>query len=110
MNGFHHRTPGQRPTPCTPDNPAGITQSQREALGWLVTGRSLKEVGVEMGISIKTVEHYVQQLYKRFGLQGYLRCTPGLIMAALHDDYIDYITFLSPLMTMRKAKPPTTLR
>lgn len=63
-----------RPAPNRVAEPAVVgselTPRQREVLRALSSGRTYKEIGVELGMSAKTVMHHSTEIYRRLGVRG----------------------------------------
>ena len=47
-----------------------LTPRQREVLLALSSGRTYKEIGLELGMSAKTVMHHSAEIYRRLGVRG----------------------------------------
>ncbi|MBW8891776.1 MAG: hypothetical protein JF617_06320, partial [Burkholderiales bacterium] len=56
-------------SPSTPVTPAikigGVTQREREILGWLREGKSNQQIADELGISALTVKNHVQKILRK---------------------------------------------
>jgi DNA-binding NarL/FixJ family response regulator len=48
--------------PCEP-----LTRREREVIAWMATGRSNKEIGSRLGISVQTVKNHVHSLLAKLG-------------------------------------------
>lgn len=57
------------PRPRT-ELPGGLTERQIDVLRLLAEGLSNKEIGRRLGISTRTAEHHVQDIYTRLGVTG----------------------------------------
>jgi DNA-binding NarL/FixJ family response regulator len=55
--------------------PDGITPRQAEVLGLLAAGASNKEIAVELGLRVSTVERHVATLYRKLGMRGRVDAT-----------------------------------
>jgi len=58
-----HESP--RPNPARSTAACGITEREREILGWLREGMSNLQIGVELGISALTVKNHVQKILRK---------------------------------------------
>jgi HD-GYP domain-containing protein (c-di-GMP phosphodiesterase class II) len=58
------------PRPTRRDHPAGLTERQVEVLCLVADGRSNREIGEVLGISPRTAEHHVQDVYAKLGVVG----------------------------------------
>ena len=61
-----------------------LTQRQREILQLIAEGRSTKEIGYDLGISIKTVESHRLQLMERLNIHD----IPGLVRYAIRSGLV----------------------
>jgi DNA-binding CsgD family transcriptional regulator len=68
--------------------PSGIrnplTERQKEVLGGIAIGKSVKEIAVQLGISPKTLESHRTGIMQRTGIQN----VPGLVRYALQTGAI----------------------
>ncbi len=48
--------------------PGGLTQREEQTLTLLAQGLATKQVGRELGVTSKTADHYVQQVYAKIGV------------------------------------------
>jgi HD-GYP domain-containing protein (c-di-GMP phosphodiesterase class II) len=48
--------------------PDGLTQREEQALGLLAQGMATKQIGRVLGVTPKTADHYVQQVYAKIGV------------------------------------------
>jgi HD-GYP domain-containing protein (c-di-GMP phosphodiesterase class II) len=56
-------------TPLRRELVAGLTEREVEVLRALARGRSMKEIGRELGISPKTVDNHMQNIYTKIGVK-----------------------------------------
>ena len=59
---------GQEAGPLSPPRPAGLTDREAEVLGLLASGLQTKQIGQRLGISPKTVDQHIQNLYAKIGV------------------------------------------
>jgi DNA-binding CsgD family transcriptional regulator len=69
---------GQRPR----ELPAGLTDRELEVLLVLARGKSNQLIGEDLGISVKTVGHHVQRVYRKTGVRSRAAAT---LWAFEHD-------------------------
>jgi DNA-binding NarL/FixJ family response regulator len=50
------------------DRPAGLTQREAQTLTLLAHGQATKQIGRTLGVTPKTADHYVQQVYAKIGV------------------------------------------
>jgi HD-GYP domain-containing protein (c-di-GMP phosphodiesterase class II) len=50
------------------DRPAGLTQREEQTLTLLAHGLATKQIGRALGVTPKTADHYVQQVYVKIGV------------------------------------------
>ena len=48
--------------------PGGLTQREEQTLGLLAQGLATKQIGRALGVTPKTADHYVQQVYAKIGV------------------------------------------
>ena len=51
-------------------NPHGLTDRERQVLALLARGRSIKQVATSLGISVKTADRHVQNIYAKIGVSS----------------------------------------
>lgn len=56
-------------------NKIETTQREFEVLRLVASGKTIKEVAVELGIAVKTAEHHRTKLYKRLGVRSLVELT-----------------------------------
>jgi DNA-binding NarL/FixJ family response regulator len=61
--------------------PAGLTQRQLEVLCLLANGRSNRAIGEQLGISPRTAEHHVRDVYAKLWVVGR---APAALFAMQH--------------------------
>jgi HD-GYP domain-containing protein (c-di-GMP phosphodiesterase class II) len=59
---------GQEPGRLSPPRPAGLTDREAEVLALLASGLMTKQIGQRLGISPKTVDQHIQNLYAKIGV------------------------------------------
>jgi HD-GYP domain-containing protein (c-di-GMP phosphodiesterase class II) len=79
-----------------PPAPGGLTPRQVEVLRLLANGMSNKEIGARLGISARTAEHHVQDIYTRLGVSSR---APAALFAMEHR-------LLGPADGTASAPPP----
>jgi HD-GYP domain-containing protein (c-di-GMP phosphodiesterase class II)/DNA-binding CsgD family transcriptional regulator len=52
----------------TPAHPAGLTDREAQVLSLLARGHATKQIAWELGISPKTADHHIQNLYAKIGI------------------------------------------
>jgi DNA-binding NarL/FixJ family response regulator len=57
------------PTAATRDNPWSLTDREVEVLALVATGRTDREVGTRLGISVKTVGHHVSHVLAKLDVR-----------------------------------------
>ena len=57
---------GHRPEPMA--RPAGLTKREEQTLTLLAHGLATKQIGRALGVTPKTADHYVQQVYAKIGV------------------------------------------
>ena len=62
--------------------PGGLTPRQVDVLRLLAEGLSNKEIGQRLGISARTAEHHVQDIYTRLGVSSR---APAALFAMQHQ-------------------------
>ena len=62
-----------------------LTPRQREVLLALSSGRTYKEIGVQLGMSAKTVMHHSAEIYRRLGVRGRGEATVWAFRRGLGD-------------------------
>jgi DNA-binding NarL/FixJ family response regulator len=72
--------------------PVRLPRRQREVLAGLLSGSSVKEIAVQLGISPYTVNDYVKAIYKRYKVSS-----RGELMAVVHG--------LRPLRRLQATGP-----
>ena len=73
VDGFLHGGHGEA------DPLAGLSPRQREILQLVAEGKANKEIAVDLGLSVKTVEAHRSHLMERLGIHG----VPGLVRVAM---------------------------
>jgi HD-GYP domain-containing protein (c-di-GMP phosphodiesterase class II) len=48
--------------------PAGLTEREAEVIGLLARGLQTKQIAHELGVSIKTADHHIQNAYRKIGV------------------------------------------
>jgi DNA-binding NarL/FixJ family response regulator len=66
----------------------GLTERDRQIITGVVAGRSNDEIGMDLGISRKTVESHISKLYLRFGISA----RPELIQRAVREQWLETAT------------------
>ena len=66
---------GRRPTAVTPGlashaGLASLTLREAEVASLVAAGRTSKEVGVHLGVSVRTVDNLLQRVYRKLGIAG----------------------------------------
>jgi HD-GYP domain-containing protein (c-di-GMP phosphodiesterase class II) len=59
---------GQEAGRLSPPRPAGLTDREAEVLGLLASGLMTKQIGHRLGISPKTVDQHIQNVYAKIGV------------------------------------------
>jgi HD-GYP domain-containing protein (c-di-GMP phosphodiesterase class II) len=59
---------GQEAGALSPPRPAGLTDREAEVLALLASGLMTKQIGQRLGISPKTVDQHIQNLYAKIGV------------------------------------------
>jgi DNA-binding CsgD family transcriptional regulator len=59
---------GQEARATPPPRPAGLTDREAEVLGLLARGLATKQIAWQLGISPKTADHHIQNLYGKIGI------------------------------------------
>jgi HD-GYP domain-containing protein (c-di-GMP phosphodiesterase class II) len=59
---------GQEALAALPPRPAGLTDRETEVLGLLARGLVTKQIAWQLGISPKTADHHIQNLYGKIGV------------------------------------------
>jgi HD-GYP domain-containing protein (c-di-GMP phosphodiesterase class II) len=59
---------GQEAGQLSPPRPAGLTDREAEVLGLLASGLMTKQIGHRLGISPKTVDQHIQNVYAKIGV------------------------------------------
>jgi DNA-binding CsgD family transcriptional regulator len=59
---------GQEAGRLSPPRPAGLTDREAEVLAWLASGLMTKQIGQRLGISPKTVDQHMQNVYAKIGV------------------------------------------
>jgi pimeloyl-ACP methyl ester carboxylesterase/DNA-binding CsgD family transcriptional regulator len=62
--------------------PAGLTDREVEVLRAVARGKRSKEVALELGISVRTVNHHINHIYEKVGVRGRAAIT---LFALEHD-------------------------
>jgi len=79
--------------------PEILTPRQRQILGEIAIGKSIKEIAHKLGISPKTVETHRDKLVKRLGI----RPIPALVRYALQSGLLSANWLMRP--AVRKSHP-----
>jgi DNA-binding NarL/FixJ family response regulator len=59
---------GQEAGRLSPPHPAGLTDREAEVLGLLASGLMTKQIGHRLGISPKTADQHIQNVYAKIGV------------------------------------------
>jgi HD-GYP domain-containing protein (c-di-GMP phosphodiesterase class II) len=59
---------GQEPGRLSPPRPAGLTDREAEVLALVASGLMTKQIGQRLGISPKTVDQHIQNIYAKIGV------------------------------------------
>jgi HD-GYP domain-containing protein (c-di-GMP phosphodiesterase class II) len=59
---------GQKAGRLSPPRPAGLTDREAEVLALLASGLMTKQIGQQLGISPKTVDQHIQNMYAKIGV------------------------------------------
>jgi pimeloyl-ACP methyl ester carboxylesterase/DNA-binding CsgD family transcriptional regulator len=71
-------------TPATPSRPEpGLTDREREVLTHLASGRTNRDIAAELGITMKTVERHVTNIYRKLGAGGRADATRSAVALGL---------------------------
>jgi ATP/maltotriose-dependent transcriptional regulator MalT len=72
---------GAQPAPATPARPVAagsaepLTPREREVLRLLAAGRSNQQIGADLVLSVRTVEHHIANLYAKLTVRGRAEAT-----------------------------------
>ena len=75
---------GQQARVAPPPRPAGLTDREAQVLGLLARGLATKQIAWELGISPKTADHHIQNLYGKIGIST----RAGATLFALEHDLL----------------------
>jgi DNA-binding CsgD family transcriptional regulator len=62
--------------------PAGLTERELEVLVVLASGRSSQQIADQLGISVKTVGHHIEHVYRKAGVRSR---AAAIVWAYEHD-------------------------
>ena len=63
----HLRSPAPMTLPSTGPNLASLTRREHDVLRWIAEGKSNRDVGELLGISLRTVEKHMENILKKLG-------------------------------------------
>jgi HD-GYP domain-containing protein (c-di-GMP phosphodiesterase class II) len=75
---------GQAPARARRPPPAGLTAREVEVLRLLARGRSAREVGAELFISVRTANHHIEHIYGKIGVAS----RAGAALFAMEHDLL----------------------
>jgi HD-GYP domain-containing protein (c-di-GMP phosphodiesterase class II) len=75
---------GHEARAAPPRRPAGLTERETEVLGLLARGLVTKQIARQLGISPKTADHHIQNLYGKIGIST----RAGATLFALEHDLL----------------------
>jgi DNA-binding NarL/FixJ family response regulator len=62
----------------------GLTQREAEVLSWLAGGKSNRDIAQILGISARTIDKYLEQIYSKLGVENRTSAA-AIALAALND-------------------------
>ena len=64
-------------------NDQGLSQREKETLGWLIQGLTTKEIAKQLGLSIHTVDTYLRNIYRKLHVQSRAGAVAKALQAGL---------------------------
>jgi DNA-binding CsgD family transcriptional regulator len=71
--------------PATPSGPAGLSPRETDVLRLLAAGKSSREVGAELVLTVRTVERHITNIYRKIGARNRAQATSFALEHRLVD-------------------------